>query len=198
MKRGTLIGLSGRAGAGKDEFLRALTGGVYLGTHWFAAPTAERFAGPLKGMLRHLLKCAGVHPAIIERYIEGDLKETPCPELGGKTPRQAMQTLGTEWGRKLISPTIWVDTTRRHLQRSLAVGRNVAVSDVRFDNEVEVIRDLGGVVVRIVRPEADARACEHESEVLPAYDHVIVNDGTIPEYHQKVRALIVALAQRAV
>ena len=34
-----------------------------------------------------------------EAHIEGALKEVPCELLGGKTPRYAMQTLGTEWGR---------------------------------------------------------------------------------------------------
>jgi hypothetical protein len=53
-----------------------------------------RFAGPLKAMMA-ALGCTNAE-------IDGDRKEVPCDLLGGKSPRWAMQTLGTEWGRKLI------------------------------------------------------------------------------------------------
>ena len=55
-----------------------------------------KFTGPLKAMLDVFLASAGVDFETRERMIEGDLKETPQPFMGNKTPRWAMQSLGTE------------------------------------------------------------------------------------------------------
>ena len=53
-------------------------------------------------MLRKLLACPGADAGMIRRMIDGDLKEAPTPLFEGRTPRHAMQTLGTEWGRDRI------------------------------------------------------------------------------------------------
>ena len=47
-------------------------------------------------MLRKLLACQGADAEMIRRMIDGDLKEAPTPLLEGRTPRHAMQTLGTD------------------------------------------------------------------------------------------------------
>jgi hypothetical protein len=83
MTAARLIALTGYAGSGKSTLADILAC-----EHGF---TVVKFAGPLKAMLRAL--------GLDEREIEGDLKEQPCQLLAGHTPRRAMQTLGTEWGR---------------------------------------------------------------------------------------------------
>lgn len=83
--------------------------------------------------------------------------------LCGKTVRYALQTLGTEWGRNLIGQEIWLQAARKHiawLQASGAPG--ITCDDVRFDNEAELIQELGGVVIELVRP--DSVRMDHVSE----------------------------------
>jgi hypothetical protein len=156
-----LVGLTGKAGSGKTTAAQVL---VDAGWH------RVKFAGPLKDMLRGM--------GLTDRHIEGDLKEVPCDLLGGQTPRYAMQTLGTEWGRGLIHPDLWIMLARQRIVTAMAAGLNVVVDDVRFENEAAVIRDLGGYVVGLERGDG---AGGHISEAGVAADLVYQNTGTEAE-----------------
>lgn len=135
--RNRVIGFCGPIGCGKSTAARIL-----MERYGYRR---ERFADPLKAMLAAL----GLSP----EELDGPAKEAPAALLGGRTPRHAMQTLGTEWGRQLIDPDLWVRAWE------LRVGgywrrfhAPVVSDDVRFGNEVAAIRAMGGLVVRIERP----------------------------------------------
>ncbi len=119
-----------------------------------------------------MLRALGLSPA----HLEGDLKETPTELLAGQTPRWAMQTLGTEWGRELMGPDIWANAWEHAATLVLNEGGTVVVDDCRFPNELEAVRHLGGVAINILRPSLRI-PWEHKSESheLPT-DHTIVND----------------------
>jgi len=123
----------GTKGSGKSTVAKRLT----IRHEYVRIP----FAKPLKDMLR----AAG----LTDEQLDGSLKETPCALLRGRTPRHAMQTLGTEWGRNTIHPELWtmlwLNAVRR-AERTLVVA-----DDVRFENEATAIRSLGGILVRVVR-----------------------------------------------
>jgi hypothetical protein len=146
-----LIGFCGVAGAGK----------TFAAAHLVRMHAFDRirFAGPLKDMMRAL--------GLTEAEIEGDGKERPSDLLAGKTPRHAMQTIGTEWGRDLIDPDLWVRAWGRAADKALAEGRPVVVDDVRFANEAAAIWARGGILVRLARDGAGsvsggAHASEHQ------------------------------------
>ena len=153
-----LIALTGRAGVGKSFAAKHLTQKGYY---------PVKFAGPLKNMLRAL--------GLNEREIEGDLKFEPCALLGGKTPRWAMQSLGTEWGRNMIDKDLWL-TAARHSIEVMLPFHPVVVDDLRFPNEAVLIRQLGGKIVRLYGKDAGLDQ-SHESEKydLPC-DVEIFND----------------------
>ncbi len=111
-----------------------------------------KMAGPLKSMLTAYLHSQGLSTKEVERMIEGDLKNEPSVYLGGRTPRHAMQTLGTEWGRDCMSTDFWVDAAAEQIENAIEKGLGVVVDDIRFPNEMEMIRDFGGIVVRVRRP----------------------------------------------
>jgi len=165
-----IIGLSGRAGCGKS------TAAAYLAErHGFAR---VRFAGPLKGMLRAFLATAGVDEAEVERMIEGDLKEVPSAYLAGRTPRHAMQQLGTGWGRDLMAPGLWVEAWQNAAVAAMERGAwGVIAEDCRFDNEAAAVRALGGSVLRIERPGAADIAGGHVSEAGVSDAYPILNDA---------------------
>jgi hypothetical protein len=98
-----------------------------------------------------------------------------------------MQTLGTEWGRDLIGPDLWV----RAWKAALPAG-DVTVDDCRFPNEVVAVEAEGGIVVRIERGVA-AVAASHVSEsnqyLLPS-SYTIINDGTVHDLHRRLDALV--------
>jgi hypothetical protein len=173
-----LIGLTGLAGAGKSEVSRILTEEFGF--------TRVKFADPLKNMLRTLLTDIGHTPADAERYVEGDLKESVVDGLDGLgiTARHLMVSIGTEWGRKAVHPdlwtTLWVAKTERFPR--------VVVDDVRFPNEVDLIRARGGKIWHIDRPGLTAGA--HISEQLQVEpDATIFNNGGLHDLTNNVRYL---------
>ncbi len=156
-----------------------------------------KFAGTLKGMIHVLLKEVGYHTA--SDYTDGPLKETILPEFGVST-RYLMQTLGTEWGRGQIKGTLWVDVTKAKIGRLLSNGWNVVVDDVRFPNEFDLIRELGGVMVQVVRP-AVAATNGHVSEGLlddHHFDTRLMNVEGVAELQGMARILGDRLTKSAV
>jgi hypothetical protein len=156
-KSPALIGLIGKKGSGKDTAAEGLEAYGFQNV---------KFAGALKAMLRTLLAYQGADEDTIGRMIDGDLKEVPTEYLNGKTPRFAMQTLGTEWGRTLIGPDFWLDTA----MKKAATGDTV-ITDCRFPNEVDAVKNQGGTVIRIVAEgqtvfDETAVGVDHASETL--------------------------------
>ena len=144
-----LIGIAGPAQSGKStlagEFRRLVK---FRGQKYREQP----FAGPLKRML-----------ASIGVDVSDPSKNAPTAFLDGRiTPRVMMQTLGTEWGRSLM-PDLWLRVWQHELDDT---AHCVCVPDVRFDNEADLIRELGGVIIHVQRkPTADMLAVPaHASE----------------------------------
>lgn len=184
-----LIGFVGYARSGKS------TAATFLqDSHGFER---ARIAGPLKDMLRAV--------GLTDRELEGDRKEAPLDLLCGRTPREAMVTLGTEWGRRMIGGAFWANAWLRRVEELGDVP--IAVEDVRFPNEAEAVRALGGVIVRIENPQVRSRArwgllgrlllaagfrfsihpFERTDRIRP--DHVLWNDGLLEDLETRVDAL---------
>lgn len=174
------IGFTGRKRSGKDTAAEA---GKEAG--WVSLS----FATPIKLMIGTLLDYQGVDPDTIERMLYGDLKETPTEYLAGRTPREVMQTLGTEWGRKLVSDDLWATILVNHAKSM--DDEVVVVPDVRFQNEVNILRENGGSIFRIERPGLPTDDT-HESETgidELLVDEVLINDAPSAEaWVEKVRA----------
>jgi hypothetical protein len=166
-----LIAFTGPAGCGKDtagEWFSQLDDGY----------TIHKFATPLKKML-----AAGGfgYPLTFEQ------KEAIIPWLG-KSWRHLAQTLGTEWGREMIDPTIWTKILEQDLLNDYA--RNFVITDLRFPNEAEMILRNGGIVVAIEGRKLGTGNDAHKSEQeLP--DELITfricNDGTLEEFYEELK-----------
>lgn len=132
---GNLIALTGAIGSGKTTAADTL--------RRYAGYEIVKFAGPLKAMLAAI--------GLTDAHLEGDLKQKPCDLLMGATPRHAMQTLGTEWGRECIHEDVWLHLWRKKATDLLSKGINVVVDDCRFENELALVRALGGRRVNLTR-----------------------------------------------
>jgi len=175
-----LIGLCGAPGCGKDTLAEQFVlHDVY---------EQYRFADPIKAMLTQF----HIRPDVWDDH---EQKEKPIPWLG-KSPRYLAQTLGTEWGRDLVHPDVWVLMAkgRWHVLNAGKEGRMV-ISDVRFPNEAQWIRKAGGIIVNIQRPDSQHKAdnAGHSSEngiSLKLCQVVVYNDGTKEELREKAWNLI--------
>lgn len=162
-----LIGLTGRAGSGKDTFAG------FLNKHINFEPYS--FAGPLKdaccllfGWTRHQID----H--------DREFKEAVDPRWGF-SPRRAMQLMGTEYGRQLLREDLWVHMAQVRLDETRKAG--LLITDVRFENEATWIRANGGLVVHIFRadlPTVEGHASESGVE-YQAHDAVIRNNGSFDD-----------------
>lgn len=165
MEQLNLLGITGHARSGKGTIAAHLVAGGWV-EHSFGAPLRKFVAEELLGI--------GV--------AEMDaIKEVPQTKLGGKTPRFALQTLGTEWGREMVWPDLWVEKCMAEVLKALADGARVVVSDVRLDNEAAAIANAGGRIIRVHRPGVTIARSAHSSEhgIDPAYIYAeVYNRGT--------------------
>lgn len=169
-----IIALNGRAGSGKSTAAQYL-----VEQHGF---TLVKFAGPLKAMMKAL--------GLGQREIEGDLKEKPHPLLGGRTPRYAMQTLGTEWGRNIIHSDLWVMAAMERVLDVLDLGGKAVIDDCRFPNEAKAVIESGGSIIRLTREGAGITGGHSsEDQELPR-NWEILNNGSIKGLHNAVEAVL--------
>lgn len=148
------------------------------------------FASPLKEMLASLLRNCGIENT--EEYLYSPKhKNDPIPACGGKTARQLMQTLGTEWGRKTVYHNLWLKLMGVRIQRAFDAGYSVIVDDMRFRNEYESLALLGAWTIRLYRPGV-AYQTNHPSEgqlKSMSFDFHLSNGGSLDELAAKVDAL---------
>lgn len=191
-----VIGLAGAAGSGKSTVAQRIVEG------W--GGDVRPFAEPLKAMLKTFLRYQGVDAETCVRMVSGDLKEVATEYLGGRTPREAMQTLGTEWGRGL-HPDLWVDAWRRRIDKDAEESEHnnedyiLVADDVRFPNEVAAIKALGGIVKRIDRPGAGltraAALHASETEDLGELDMTIANTGDLAQLGMCVDMIVAGVLE---
>jgi len=197
-----IIGLVGFIGSGKG------TVGDILEQKGFIK---DSFAKPLKDA------CA-VMFGWSRELLEGDTemsrkwREQPDSYWSEKfgrefTPREALQKMGTEAGRDVFHKDIWVISL---LNR--AKGKDVVVTDVRFQNEIKYIQDNGGIVIRVKRGvdpdwftwlekiQLDTERTKfmqfeniHKSEwdwVGCEFNYTIANNGTIQDLGKDVERVL--------
>lgn len=173
-----IIGFHGIAGAGKDTAAAALKESE-KNTDVFA------FAGPLKEACKILFNFSH------EQLHDGFLKEVH-DERWDRSPRQILQWLGTDILRNHINQDFFVLNMKQRIDASKA--DYVIISDVRFDNEAEFIRSIGGKVIKITRDNEknDGKTTKHSGHITEKgisqnlIDAVIENNGTIEEFQNRV------------
>lgn len=166
-----LLALTGPAGSGKDsvaDYLVKHRGFVKLS-----------FAAKMKDGIKTMM---GWDDKMIT---DRELKETPISGLG-KSPREMMQTIATDWGRDMVHPDIWlhavgkeIDAVFRH--SDFGKPKGIVISDMRFNNEADWIRKRGGSVVHI-RPE-NSKTISASGHVSELGVTVVANDWNIVNNH---------------
>ena len=198
-----LLGLTGHTGAGKDtvgdllvaagwhsnSFAAALR--VEIAEHWHIDPRLLS-EHATKEQPTPALAAGMVHQADWLRWAAYQGHSLTAP----RSPRWALQQWATY--RRQHSATHWVE----HVLVWLAIlqhNRPLAscvVTDVRFVNEAEALRNCGGRIVRVVRPRGttqlapDTASHESEGHTRIEADAEIVNDGTFFDLALEVRRVV--------
>jgi hypothetical protein len=176
-----VVGFCGLARAGKDTAAIGL-----VEQHGYAV---LKFAEPVVRGLLALNPSIDIGPFLpgkpgqsrfvpllqaVQTYGFEDLK-VYLPEV-----RALAQRYGTEAGRDIHGVDCWVRVADRKMANDL-LESNIAITDVRFENESDFIaKDYGGAVIRIMRASEGLLGNEgnHASENIPFHDFTIANDGT--------------------
>jgi hypothetical protein len=141
------------------------------------------FAGPLK-------EAAKVIYGLTDEQLYGNLKEVVDP-FWGETPRHILQTAGTDALRTHHRQDIWVMATKRKLVQEPLT--NWCISDCRFKNEADMVKSLGGKVVRVDASfpgrqviQTGSHASEMDMLDYKGWDWILKNDSTKEVYYKWV------------
>ena len=147
LKNRKLIGITGAISAGKDTIGDILVNNFANWEKMSFASHLKDVTALLFGMDRKML--AGETP---EDRVKREQPDEFWSKKMGKdfTPRYALQFLGTNLLRNQLHQNIWVDCLERKI---LASKKNIVITDVRFPNEIDMIRNIGGKIWRVERGE---------------------------------------------
>jgi hypothetical protein len=176
--RVTVIGIAGWARSGKDTIADYL-----VENHGY---TKVSFSTPMKEAMYRLNPRITVNEIPntalrigVDVYGWEGLKER-SPDIRG-----LLQRFGTEVGREMFDEDFWVD----YALNSIPDGGRAVIADVRYPNEADAIKALGGKVYRVLR-NGVGPANDHASEhALDGYefDGQIDNNGTLEGLLQNVQ-----------
>jgi len=151
------------------------------------------------------------------KYNTNDYKNILDGILVKPTRRMLLQKIGTDCGRDIIHPNIWVNTVMSNyypyaIKNSTDCVSKWIIPDVRFPNELQAIQERSGIVIRVNRTPRhiieslggklnidedfkDAKlAYEHPSETSldnAKFDYTIDNNGIIEELIYKVKDILI-------
>jgi hypothetical protein len=218
--RGLIIGLAGQARVGKDTFADHIVKNYRF--------IRVGLADPMKRFCREIFSFSdeqlygGMRDHGDIRYQRNSREVGSDPELkivmhDLLTPRYALQTLGTEWGRNCYED-VWIEygiriakelnqtgyctyTEKEGLvehEKDQGLIGGVVFSDLRFKNEFEAVRKAGGILIRIKREgyEGGVGIAGHASEaeqkeVSDSYfDYVIENPAGLLYYYPAIDSLM--------
>lgn len=175
-----LIGITGHKFSGKSTVARLL--------HNATGYPVVSFADKLKDITCVLSGCTR------EQLEDYDFKENGlvpdylrpyCGNIKKPTFRAFLQHFGSEVMRG-VNDNIWIDCTISNC------GENAIISDCRFPNEAKAVKARGGIVIKVVRPDAKA-SDSHQSETrideIDA-DYTLWNDTTLENLVLNVDSIV--------
>lgn len=184
-----IIGISGKAGSGKDTIGNMLAYFFYSGGNtgflnfrrlrdYYKETSWEHkyFALPLKQCLCSILNCT------LEDLNDQSFKQSKLSWLDC-TVRELLQKFGTGI-RNTVDSEFWV----KALFKDYTESSNWIITDVRFKSEAKVIKDRGGIIIRVNRDNSGAG--NHQSEIdlddYKDFDFVIDNNKSLEDLFWEV------------
>lgn len=176
-----IIGISGKKGHGKDTL-----GKFFIDNYQYQR---FAFADPLKKILEIIFD-------FTDDQLFGNLKEIPDP-YWNCSPRKIQQFVGTDLFRDQLGQiipnldkNIWVEVTKRKIQKQMLNNpkSRIIITDVRFCNEAQMIRELNGVIIKVNRDSIknlDSHVSETENDEI-IEDYYVSNNGTINEMYNSL------------
>lgn len=164
-----IVGFAGKAGSGKDTC-------AHLGVTLFGGCIFS-FAKPLKEICSIILNCS------VSALDNREFKASEIPYqfrdcFGVNTYREVLQYVGTELFRNSVCDDFWIKVNHDRFQTAAKYNKNVFISDVRFQNEVDYIKSNGGHVIVLDRfSDIGSTHASEQSADLQGVIHIDNRDG---------------------
>ena len=175
-----LIGLTGPAGCGKDTVADLLT--THAGFYKMAFADSLRsevcnafYVTPVcltqRETKEHPISCLALAKCTDQAFVD---RMVVLHQAGGnpinpnapRSPRQIMQWWGTDY-RRSANPGYWVKKSADRIHQLLTqrIANRIVITDLRFDNEADLVTRHGGLIWRVTRPGCEVAPGAHVSEV---------------------------------
>ena len=177
-----IIGLSGYAQSGKDTIANYLVEHHGFTRVAFADPIREALYA-LNPKINDIPELQGVRLQWLVDKMGWEFVKVDSPETRG-----LLQRFGTEVGRNLWGENFWVDKA----MATAAKHDKVVITDVRYPNEYQAIKDTGGDMWRVEKP-GGIPINRHSSETALDgffFDQIILNKGSLDDLQATVNYLI--------
>lgn len=175
-----IVGIAGRAGAGKDTFAKMVFEELQGEMAWPKRFEVVKFADPLKDIVGILTGDRGdTHVGKNEVLSGWGVTRPDGTSRHLETRRKVLQWLGTDVIRA-ANIDAWVECYARALDSAEADAGMVFTTDVRFPNEARFIRRRGGHLVRVLRPGL-SNGGDHASETAldEQFMPTVLNNGSL-------------------
>lgn len=181
-----LIGIHGKKRSGKDTLFQILS--KYI-------PSTERvaFGDELKRhleILNPIVHWANNQPFRLNDALTlhgWEQAKELIPEI-----RRLLQTYATEIIRDKVSEAFWIDKCFEQVREINKNNKRAVITDLRFENEYERIKNERGFLIKIVRQSVNTADTHKSESELPSslFDLVIHNDGTLEELEERFKAIL--------
>lgn len=181
-KQMKIIGIGHYSRTGKDTFANYLLEAVHELNPQYRM-RKQSFAWRLKQVTHELYGWAGLcEPAFYETVEGSKARHVKLPDLG-LTPVEIWVKFGTDAVRNQVYGRTWIDCTLKGQTDCDAL----IIPDVRFPNEIEAIRELGGTLIKVVRPGHGPLPTVADQALIgwAGWDFVIGGSGNLAELAQR-------------
>lgn len=192
--RRKIIAFAGPKGSGKDTAAaRLLTRNEIERAEFFVRTP---FAYGVKEI------CKMVFGLTNDEVEDSTLKETKLDRWPFETPRKLLQDIANHF-RDEYSPDVWVKTWERRIQN---IGNACAlITDMRFPEEVQRVKDMGGYIVYVQRDSAEEKLNQaiaegdplatnvsesHWDFIKESADEILYNNGMVQDIFDPVEAIV--------
>lgn len=180
-----IVGIAGLMGVGKST-----VGDILAARHGFQIVSmADALRRECRNLIRNQsypLDCPDDIKQILSQASIGDIDAKPT----SPAVRRLLQWYGSEY-RRQQNPNYWV----QQVEPVLNHGLDIAIPDIRFRNEMEMVHWHGGQVWLIQRdPGTQDRHVRHHSEEFAVsnapWDQILENNGDLQELEKAVGELV--------
>lgn len=115
-------------------------------------------------------------------------------DVNGEKDRLLLQLLGTDWGRTK-DKDLWINLWKKDVRKAFMNGLLVFNDDCRFMNEFDAIKEMGGLIIKVVGDSrCDTKHSSHSSEKdihKMQEDFTIYNTGTMDELRVRIKSALI-------